>query len=211
MEFETVLDVSCANIGITAFIANGAQINIKDINGKTPMHYFANEARIEAFECLLENGAEIDAKDFRGSTPLHYAVIEGNFEMVKLLIDHGAQVDAKNNENETPFDLACKEMDHAEELIGKDDTLISNFMKISKYLLEKKRDSDDKMPQENASNKALCIICSYPRNGLFVLVPCGHMSLCEPCCFDLKKQKYSKCPSCRKPIKNYTKAFFQEA
>ena len=70
---------------------------------------------------------------------------------------------------------------------------------------------ENKIPEENISNKALCIICFTPRNGIFVLSPCGHTSLCEPCCLNLKNQTEPECPSCRKPMKDYMKIFFQEA
>ena len=103
---------------------------------------------------------------------------------------------ARTKQNKTPFDLA-DEKEHFE---------------VAKYLLEKKKQlQSNNLPNEIMSAKAFCIICLTPRNGIYVLYPCGHTSLCEPCCYKLKKEKYSKCPSCRKPIKDYTKIFFQEA
>ena len=145
---------------------------------------------------LVQNcGAEIDAKPKAdGSTALHDAAKRGSLEIVKFLVETGAEIDVRNNNNETPFYLSNRN-EHKE---------------ISKYLLEKKRDAENKTPQENINNKALCIMCFSARNGFYVLNPCGHMSLCEPCCFNLTQERYSKCPSCRKPIRDYTKIFFQE-
>ena len=51
-------------------------------------------------------------------------------------------------------------------------------------------------------NKYPCIICKRPRHKIYVLLPCGHTSLCESCCL-----WYSKCPSCRKPIKSWQEIF----
>ena len=113
---------------------------------------------------------------------------------MKYLVERGAKIDARNNENETPFLLSNKKRH--------DD--------ISKYLLEKKRDMPRKYPLEVMSEEASCIICLAPRNGLFVLNPCGHTSFCEPCCFEITTKKFAKCPSCRKAVRDYTKIFFQE-
>ena len=173
----------------------GADIEAKDSDGWTPLHLKVGRGNLKVTKYLVEKGAQIDARNKDGDTPLHIASYNGEFEIVKFLIQHSAQVDARNKQNKTPFDLA-DEKEHFE---------------IAKYLLEKKKELQSNNPPNNISAKALCIICLTPRNGIYVLYPCGHTSLCEPCCYKLKKEKYSKCPSCRKPIKGYTKIFFQEA
>ena len=144
---------------------------------------------------LAEKGAKIDTKDKDGLTPLHSAAKNGTIEIVKFLVLNGAQIDVTNNNNETPFYLANR----------------GNHKKIAKYLLEKKQEFENQSPTENFSfsNKDLCIICFKPRNALYVLNPCGHTSLCEPCSYDLTNQPYPKCPTCRKPVRDYTKVFYQ--
>ena len=102
-------------------------------------------------------------------------------------------IDVKNNNGETPFFFANG----------------SNHKEIAKYLLEKKREAEGQIPQENFSNKDDCIICLEPRNALYVLNPCGHMSLCELCSYNLTQQTNPKCPSCRKSVRDYTKVFYQ--
>ena len=123
---------------------------------------------------------------------LHFACKKGFLEMTKFLVEHGAQIETRNNNNETPFFLSNRE----------------NHDQITKYLLEKKREVDIRNP-ETASTNALCIICMEQRGGFYVLHPCGHASLCELCCVNLIKQNHAKCPSCRKPAKDYIKMFFQ--
>ena len=112
---------------------------------------------------------------------------------MKILVEKGAPIDVTNNNNETPFYLANK----------------GNHKGIAKYLLEKKRESENQNPKQTFSDKDPCIICFQPRNALYVLNPCGHTSLCEPCSYDLTNQTYPKCPTCRKPVRNYTKVFYQ--
>ena len=112
---------------------------------------------------------------------------------MKLLIENGAHIDVTNNNNETPFYQANRR----------------NHKEIARYLLEKKREIENQNPIENFSNKDPCIICMEPRNGIFMLIPCGHISLCELCSYNLAQEKYPKCPTCRKPVQNYTKGFIQ--
>ena len=171
-------------------IEMGAKIEAKDKRGRTPLHI----ADFDSAKCLIRNGAKIEAKDNNGNTPIHNLNL--NLEFAKYLIENGAQINVRNKKNKTPFELA-DENDHHE---------------MAKYLLEQKKESELKDPpiKYKISNQALCIVCLTPRNGLYALHPCGHVSLCEPCCYKLKRERYSKCPSCRKPIKDYKKIFFQE-
>ena len=112
---------------------------------------------------------------------------------MKLLIEKGAQIDVTNNNNETPFYLANRE----------------DRKDIARYILKKKREVEDQNAQENFSTKDPCIICMEPRNGLFMLIPCGHVSLCELCSYNLTQETHPKCPTCRKPVREYTKGYIQ--
>ena len=71
------------------------------------------------------------------------------------------------------------------------------------------KESQDDISEENISNKALCILCMLPRNGLYVLSPCGHTSLCKSCCKTVISKENAKCPTCEKPVKDYMKIFFK--
>ena len=159
--------------------------------GGTPLHLSTNH---EITTILIQNGGIIEAKNNNGETPLHFAAIYSNLENVKCLINHGAQINVKNKKGQTPFDLADQK---------------ENF-EIAVYLLVKKKELESKNPPNHTNDQADCIICLTPRNGLYCLYPCGHTSLCEPCCYKLKRENNSKCPSCREFIKGYTKIFFQE-
>ena len=67
----------------------------------------------------------------------------------------------------------------------------------------------DEYPLKKIDQKALCVMCFTPRNGVFVLLPCAHASLCELCCFKLKNEN-SGCPTCGSPITDYKKIIFQD-
>lgn len=180
-------------------VQHGAQVNSKTGGGNTPLNFATSYGHIDMVKLLIQNGAQVDIKGQHGNTPLHGIMqsrgigAKRHFEIVKYLIEHGAPIDTKNNISETPFDKANR----------------NGHIEIAKYLLEKKKESKGKNPEENLSSKALCIICLTPRNEIFVLSPCGHTTLCEPCCFSIKNQTDPKCPSCRKPIIDYMKIFYQ--
>ena len=191
---------SCYNVGNTALhhaarfgfieiaktlLQNRANIEAKDVHGRTPLHVAVVLNQTDMAKFLIENGAQINAQCMgaSGRNSLHLAVFRNDHEAVKYLVENGAQVDVRDNENKTPFDVADEKQ----------------YFGIAKFLLEKKREASDKNPPNNISDKASCVICFSRRNGLFALNPCGHTILCEPCCYKLKNEPKSKCPNCRKP------------
>ena len=163
------------------------------VNAVTPLHLAALAGKHEIAKYLIQNRAPIDAKDCEGKTPLHISALEGHLEVVSCLTENGAMIDPKDKDDQTPHFLAMKN--------GQTD--------VVNFLTQMKKRKAEKEPEENLSSKAPCIVCLEPRNGFYVLLPCGHTCICEVCCMKLKCN-FSKCPSCRKPIKSYTKLFFQE-
>ena len=153
-------------------------MDAKDKKGGTPLHLAAFSSSLETMKCLVENGASLKAKDENGNTPLHIAASKGFLEIVKYLVQQGAHFDIINKQNYTAFDLANQNIYQMLNPANRE-----HYIEVAKYLLELKRESYNKNPPNNLNDKALCIVCFAPRNGLFVLLPCGHMSLCEPCCY----------------------------
>jgi ankyrin repeat protein len=86
------------------FLANGADVNAKDVSGGTPLHYAAYSHK-EVAEMLIANGADVNATDNGGDTPLHSAA-RGHKEIVELLIANGADVNARGWRNATPLHSA---------------------------------------------------------------------------------------------------------
>jgi len=64
---------SFANI-IQLLIDHGANVNVKDQNGKTPLHIAAVVPYMEGMQVLIEHGANVNAVDDNGKTPLDYAL-----------------------------------------------------------------------------------------------------------------------------------------
>ena len=175
-------------------IKHGADVNMRNNFDETALHTATFHSKIEAVKCLIKYGAQLNIKNQSGYAPLHLAALGGKINIAKCLIERSAQFDIRDRDNKTPFDLA-KMYGHHE---------------LATYLLEIRKEALNQKPSTIIDDKAPCIICFEPRNGFYVLYPCGHAALCEPCTYKLVIGNNSKCPNCRQPIKNYTKMFFQE-
>ena len=58
---------------VKQFLANGADVNVKDVSKWTPLHIAAQFGHGEMVELLLSKGANVNAKDLWGKTPLNRA------------------------------------------------------------------------------------------------------------------------------------------
>ena len=91
---------------VKEFLAAGADVNVKDKRGFTPLHWASISGHKEAVELLIDNGADVNAMRGGGGTPLSYAASWGHEEIVELLIANGADVNVKDAFSETPLDVA---------------------------------------------------------------------------------------------------------
>ena len=88
----------------------GADVNMKDEDGHTPLHWACTYGNEEICRLLLEHGADPNARDDNGRTPLHWACLYNHTAIVRLLIEHGADAGARDDQGETPFDVALRKI-----------------------------------------------------------------------------------------------------
>ena len=93
---------------VKKLISEGANIDAKNKQGRTPLHIAAANGRMEVAGLLIEKGANINAKHNSGGTPLHLAVNGGHKEMVELLITKGADINVKNRGGNAPLNNAMQ-------------------------------------------------------------------------------------------------------
>jgi ankyrin repeat protein len=68
----------------------GADVNIRDLNGETALHWAARKGSISGVEWLLANGAVVGATSGAGHTPLHVATENGHEQACRILLESGA-------------------------------------------------------------------------------------------------------------------------
>ena len=133
---QSLLHIACqsGNKKIVELLINsGADVNVSNRRGLTPLDIaerdgqteiiellrvhgakkgFSNLLRainsgdIEQVKLLISQGADVNTKNNAGQTLLHIACRSGNKEVVEFLIDQGANINSKSNRDLTPLDLA---------------------------------------------------------------------------------------------------------
>jgi len=84
----------------------GAEVDCKDEEGNTALHYAASSGQLEFVELLIKNGIDPDLINNKIETALHKASEKGYADIIKFLINHGAAPNAKNKKGETPLHYA---------------------------------------------------------------------------------------------------------
>jgi len=87
-------------------IAKGANVNIRDNRGVTPLVVAANLNFIEGVELLISSGARVDETNNAGETPLITAVHNRNIPMMRVLLKAGANPDRADNSGRSARDYA---------------------------------------------------------------------------------------------------------
>lgn len=84
-------------------IALGADVNVKNANGDTPLNMVAKLSYYFIAKYFIDNGANVNVSNNDKISPLHFAVEYNNVKMVDLFLKNGADINARDNINETPL------------------------------------------------------------------------------------------------------------
>ena len=93
---------------IKRLVASGADMELPDINGNTPLHIASQVGNYHAVSSLVELGSNLDARDSDGRTPLINAAMRGHKRAAIVLIDAGANIEFADHEGKTALDYAAK-------------------------------------------------------------------------------------------------------
>ncbi len=84
----------------------GANVDAKDLNGNTALHYAVYYGNQEMAELLLTRKANINAQNSSGNTPLHFATLVNDVSFTDFLTGRGADGSIRNGERRTPLGIA---------------------------------------------------------------------------------------------------------
>jgi hypothetical protein len=102
----------CVENGLTSSVKRllsirNINVNVKNVNGNTPLHYAVRNGHVEITRLLLENGAEVNVKSVGGFTPLHWAAWNGHVDILHLLVENGADLEVQNNDGRRALHIAA--------------------------------------------------------------------------------------------------------
>ncbi len=90
---------------VRSFVEQGTDVDARDSDGATALHYAALRGNQDVVEFLVGRGADVNARDNDDFIPLHWA---GEYQyIVELFISKGADVNARDKWGWTPLDGAA--------------------------------------------------------------------------------------------------------
>ena len=176
-----------------SLIQKGADVNLPDKDGITPLFYVAKSGNNEALEILAKNGANIKAKSNDGSNVFHYLTVPDKQQVPEAIINRiskvslAKMVNEKNDAGITPLHQAAldkKSETYAQFLIdngadikakdkaGKtafDHALENNSIGTLKVLLGKMNDKelDHYISDPKTASQLLLVAATIPDKALF--------------------------------------------
>lgn len=124
----------------------GVNINTKDEEGKTALHYAIENDQEIIVEYLCEKKANVNIRDKKGFTPLYYAINAVSINSVNLLLVNGANIDITFEETKYSGSLLDLYLDLSLSLWGEKPVMGKSVKKkytLWEYTIAKWKDSDN--------------------------------------------------------------------
>lgn len=125
MQLDDLFLKACQNgqksVVITFLKKGGINVDKRDQQGFTPLHYACKKGARDIVKLLIENNADVNMASNTSVTPLHFAASLGNQEIIQCLLDAGADVNATDKDGKSIliYSVLAKKVEAAKYLIGK--------------------------------------------------------------------------------------------
>jgi ankyrin repeat protein len=83
-------------------------VNSKESDGTTALHWAVHQDDVEMAERLIRAGANVNAANDYGSTPMSEAAMVGNAQMIEKLLKAGANVESPNADGQTALMIVAR-------------------------------------------------------------------------------------------------------
>ena len=88
-------------------------INAKDAQLKTPLHYSIEKNNYETLNILINyEGIDVNPIDKDGNTPIHYAIFNNHSRSIKKLIQYHAKLNIRNKNRRTALELGLNSINN---------------------------------------------------------------------------------------------------
>ncbi len=135
---------------INLLLAKGADVNLADANGVTPLMAAAELDWETSIVLLLEHGAKTKASDKSGKTALMYAMGNRGLGTAAKLLDKGAEINARDKAGRTALLYAITQAAHdpflifGEDVVKKDKEAQARYLELITFLIARKADVNAK-------------------------------------------------------------------
>jgi len=99
-------------------LENGAEVNNRNINEETPLHWAARVGSLKTMEVLVMYHANVNAADVTNGTALHSAAAAGMPDSVPFLLSNGCNWELLDGDGKTALQIAKEYNDEAHTAVA---------------------------------------------------------------------------------------------
>lgn len=89
-------------------ISKGADVNVAESDGTTPLHWAVHRDDIDLVDRLLKAGAKANRVNDYGASPISEAATVGNVAVLQMLLDKAANVESPNADGQTALMIVAR-------------------------------------------------------------------------------------------------------